>query len=70
LRWEGDSLQIVALYRALIKFDMAFSGLYALCITEQAAIKEGQTIYAFKRELFRLPIPDHLPQLDAFSIAA
>jgi hypothetical protein len=45
-------------------------GLYALCLTEQAAIKEGQTIYAFKRELFRLPIPEHLPQLDAFNVAA
>jgi hypothetical protein len=42
----------------------------ALCITEQAAMKEGQTIYAFKRELFRLPIPEHLPQLDAFNAAA
>jgi hypothetical protein len=37
-------------------------GLYALCLTEAAAIKQGQTIYAFKRELFRLPIPEHLPQ--------
>jgi hypothetical protein len=45
-------------------------GLYALCITEQAAIKEGQTIYAFKRNLFRLPIPGHLPQSDAFSAVA
>ena len=45
-------------------------GLYALCISEQAAMKEGQTIYAFKRKLFRLPIPEHLPQLDAFSVAA
>jgi putative transposase len=45
-------------------------GLYALCLTEQAAMKAGQTIYAFKRNLFRLPIPAHLPQLDAFSVAA
>src|ERR671938_492419 len=37
---------------------------------ESTAIKEGQTIYAFKRELFRLPIPEHLPQCDAFSVAA
>jgi hypothetical protein len=37
-------------------------GLYALCLAEAAAIKQGQTIYAFKRELFRLPIPEHLPQ--------
>jgi hypothetical protein len=33
-------------------------------------MKGGQTIYAFKRQLFRLPIPEHLPQLDAFSVAA
>jgi hypothetical protein len=45
-------------------------GLSALCLTEQAAIKEGQTIYSLKRELFRLPLPEHLPQLDAFCIAA
>jgi hypothetical protein len=45
-------------------------GLYALCISEQAAIKEGQTIYFFKRRLFRLPIPEHLPQLVDFSVAA
>jgi hypothetical protein len=37
-------------------------GLYALWISERGAIKEGQTIYAFKRKLFRLPIPEHLPQ--------
>jgi hypothetical protein len=45
-------------------------GLYALCLTRQAAIKRGQTIYAFKRELFRLPILEHLPQSDELSLAA
>ncbi len=45
-------------------------GLYALCISEHAAIKEGQTIYAFKRKLFRLPIPEHLPQLENLLLAA
>ncbi|HST51040.1 MAG TPA: transposase, partial [Pyrinomonadaceae bacterium] len=45
-------------------------GLYALCLTEQASIKGGQTIYSFKRELFRLPIPEHLPQLEVLSLAA
>jgi hypothetical protein len=45
-------------------------GLYALCITEQPAMKRRQTIYAFKRELFRLPIPEHLPQLENLSLAA
>lgn len=45
-------------------------GLYALCLTQQAAMKKGQTIYAFKRRLFRLPIPEHLPQLENLSLAA
>lgn len=40
-------------------------GLYALCLTQQAAIKQGQTIYAFKRRLFRLPLAEHLSQLAA-----
>jgi putative transposase len=45
-------------------------GLIALCVVERAAFKAGQTIYAFKHNLFRLPIPEHLPQLDTFSVAA
>ena len=45
-------------------------GLYALCISEQAAIKKGQTIYSLKRNLFRLPIPEHLPQLENLPLAA
>ncbi len=45
-------------------------GLYALCVTQQAAVQTGQTIYAYKRELFRLPIPEHLSQLAQLSLAA
>jgi hypothetical protein len=45
-------------------------GRYALCISEQAAIKEGRTIYSFKPELFRPPIPEHLSQLEELSLAA
>jgi len=63
--WGGASAQ-----RARAQVAHLHLGLYALCISEEAAIKEGQTIYAFKRELFRLPMPEHLPQLDAFSVAA
>jgi putative transposase len=63
--WGGASPQ-----KARAQVAHLHLGLYALCITEEAAIKEGQTIYAFKRELFRLPIPEHLSQLDAFSVAA
>jgi hypothetical protein len=32
--------------------------------------KQGQTVYAFRRALFRQPIPDRLPFLDHFSVAA
>lgn len=63
--WGGASAQ-----KARAQVAHLHLGLYALCISEQAAIKEGQTIYAFKRRLFRLPIPEHLPQVDAFSVAA
>jgi putative transposase len=63
--WGGASAQ-----KARAQVAHLHLGLYALCLTEQAAIKGGQTIYAVKRALFRLPIPDHLPQLDAFSVAA
>ena len=63
--WGGASSQ-----KARAQVAHLHLGLYALCITEQAAMKGGQTIYAFKRALFRLPIPEHLPQLDAFSVAA
>jgi putative transposase len=45
-------------------------GLYALCLTQQAAMKNGQTIYAFKRRLFRLPIADHLSQLEDLPLVA
>jgi hypothetical protein len=63
--WGGASSR-----RARAQVAHLHLGLYALCISAQAAIKEGRTIYAFKRELFRLPIPEHLPLLDAFSVAA
>ena len=45
-------------------------GLIALCLTQQAAYSQGQTIYAFKRELFRQPIPIYLPLLSDFLKAA
>jgi len=63
--WGGASSQ-----KARAQVAHLHLGLYALCISEQAAITEGQTIYAFKRKLFRPPIPEYLPQLDAFSVAA
>jgi hypothetical protein len=45
-------------------------GLYALCVTQNAAVKNGQTIYAYKHSLFRLPIPEHLTQLEQLPLAA
>lgn len=63
--WGGASAQ-----KARAQVAHLHLGLYALCLTEAAAIKNGQTIYAFKRRLFRLPIPEHLPQLENLSLAA
>jgi hypothetical protein len=63
--WGGASAQ-----KARAQVAHLHLGLYALCITEQAALKKGQTIYAFKRRLFRLLIPEHLPQLEDLSLAA
>lgn len=63
--WGGASAQ-----KARAQIAHLHLGLYALCLTEAAAIKNGQTIYAFKRKLFRLPIPEHLPQLEDLSLAA
>jgi DDE family transposase/integrase-like protein len=45
-------------------------GLMALCLTQQAALAHGQTVYAFKHDLFRQPIPDQLPFTDYYSVAA
>jgi len=45
-------------------------GLMALCLTQQAALTKGQTVYAFKHELFRQPIPTELPFLEHFLVAA
>jgi len=37
---------------------------------QRQAMANGQTIYAFKRRLFRLPIPEHLAQLEHLALAA
>jgi hypothetical protein len=44
--WGGASSQ-----KARAQVAHLHLGLYALCFTEQAALKAGQTIYAFKRNL-------------------
>lgn len=63
--WGGASAQ-----KARAQVAHLHLGLYALCLTQRAAVKKGQTIYSFKRNLFRLPIPEHLSQLEHLSLAA
>ncbi len=63
--WGGASAQ-----KARAQVAHLHLGLYALCVTQAEAIKHGQTIYAFKRRLFRLPIPEHLAHLEQLSLAA
>jgi hypothetical protein len=63
--WGGSSARKAAAQVAHLHL-----GLYALCLVERAAMKEGQTIYAFKHRLFRLPIPEHLTQLEDLPLAA
>jgi len=45
-------------------------GMMALCLTQHAALIQGQTIYAFKRDLFHQSIPSQLPFLEYFIAAA
>jgi putative transposase len=45
-------------------------GLYALCLVQVAAAQQQQTIYAFRRSLFRLPIPDKLVLAEGFLCSA
>jgi putative transposase len=63
--WGGASAQKAQAQRAHLHL-----GLYALCLSERAAQAQGRTIYALRRELFRLPIPEHLPQPENLSLAA
>jgi hypothetical protein len=63
--WGGSSVRKAAAQTAHLHL-----GLMALCLTQQAALPQGQTVYAFKRQLFRQPIPDQLPLLEYFLAAA
>ena len=63
--WGGSSTR-----KAEAQIAHLHLGLMALCLTQQAALVQGQTIYAFKRELFCRPIPNQLPFLEHFSLAA
>lgn len=45
-------------------------GLMTLCLTQQAALAQRQALYTFKHELFRQLIPNQLPLLEPFSVAA
>jgi putative transposase len=63
--WGGSSCQ-----SALAQTAHLHLGLMALCLTQREALAQGQTVYAFKRELFRQPIPNQLPLLEHFFLAA
>jgi putative transposase len=63
--WGGSSVRKARAQTAHLHL-----GLMALCLTQQAALAQGQTVYAFKRDLFRQPIPNQLPFIDHFSVAA
>lgn len=45
-------------------------GVYALCLTQHAAARRQQTIYAFRQTLFIQQVPTKLPFLQEFSLAA
>jgi hypothetical protein len=63
--WGGASTRAVAAQAAHLHL-----GLFALCLVQRAAFDCGQTVYAFKHDLFREPIPQHLSLLDNFRAAA
>lgn len=45
-------------------------GVYALCLTQYTAARRQQTIYAFRQTVFTQRIPEKLPFLQEFSLAA
>jgi putative transposase len=63
--WGGSSVR-----KARVQTGHLHLGLMVLCLTQQAALAQGQTVYAFKRDLFLQPIPNQLPFMYYFSVAA
>jgi putative transposase len=63
--WGGSSTR-----KAKAQIAHLHLGMMALCLTQQAAVAQKQTIYAFRRGLFRQRIPNQLPFLDDFRSAA
>jgi transposase len=63
--WGGSSVRKAKAQTAHLHL-----GLMALCLTQQAAIAQGQSVYRFKRDLLRQSIPHQLPFLEHFSVAA
>ena len=63
--WGGSSVRKAQAQAAHLHL-----GLMALCLTQQAALIQGQTVYAFKRLLFHQPIPNQLHFLEHFLVAA
>ena len=63
--WGGSSVRKTKAQMAHLHL-----GLMALCLTQHAALIQGQTVYAFKRLLSHQPIPNQLPLLEHFLVAA
>lgn len=63
--WGGCSARKLQAHNAHLHLS-----LYAMCIVQKEALEKGETIYQFKHNLFRLPIPNQLPQLNDLMIAA
>ncbi len=63
--WGGSSTRKAAAQVAHLHL-----GMMALCLIQQAALAQRQTVYAFKRDLFQQPIPDQLPFLEYFAPTA
>ena len=63
--WSGCSARKLQAQNAHLHLS-----LYAFCIVEKEALEKGETIYQFKHNLFRLPIPNQLPLLKDLKLAA
>ena len=63
--WGGSSVRKAKAQEAHLHL-----GLMAMCLAQHAAYQREKSVYAFKRDLFREPIPDHLPFWQDFLAAA
>ena len=63
--WGGSSVR-----KARAQVAHLHLGLIAMCLAQHEAYARKQSVYAFKRDLFRQPIPDQLPFGKDFLAAA